>query len=161
MKRGQVALEFIMTYGWALLVVLVAIGALAFFGVLNPSKYLPDKCIFTTGVTCRDFAFRSDGAGFNVSFRLANGLGEGIVILQDQMGAAWNSNAGTCAPDDDPAWTGNFVIPADESKGFSCVWASVSPGAGSAAKVSVDFNYTTTQGFYEKQATGDISGSVQ
>ena len=49
MKRGQVALEFIMTYGWAILVVLVAIGALAYFGVLNPGKYLPEKCFF--GVT--------------------------------------------------------------------------------------------------------------
>ena len=32
-NRAQAALEFLMTYGWAILVVLVSIGALAYFGV--------------------------------------------------------------------------------------------------------------------------------
>jgi len=31
MKKSQAAMEFLMTYGWAILVVLVAIGALAYF----------------------------------------------------------------------------------------------------------------------------------
>jgi uncharacterized protein (UPF0333 family) len=30
-QRGQAAMEFLMTYGWAILVVLIAIGALAYF----------------------------------------------------------------------------------------------------------------------------------
>jgi len=41
-KKGQAAMEFLMTYGWALLVVLIAIGALAFFGVLNPSRFFAE-----------------------------------------------------------------------------------------------------------------------
>jgi len=36
MKKGQVAFEFLMTYGWAIIVVLVVVGALAYFGVLSP-----------------------------------------------------------------------------------------------------------------------------
>jgi len=40
-KKGQEAMEFLMTYGWAILVVLLAIAALAYFGVLNPERYLP------------------------------------------------------------------------------------------------------------------------
>jgi len=39
-KRAQAAMEFLMTYGWAILVVLVAIGALAYVGVLSPEKFL-------------------------------------------------------------------------------------------------------------------------
>ena len=35
-KKSQAAMEFLMTYGWAILVVLAAIAALAYFGVLNP-----------------------------------------------------------------------------------------------------------------------------
>ena len=45
-KKAQAAMEFLMTYGWAILVVLVVIGALAYFGVLSPKKLLPDKCLF-------------------------------------------------------------------------------------------------------------------
>jgi len=37
-------MEFLMTYGWAILVVLVVIGALAYFGVLSPATLLPEKC---------------------------------------------------------------------------------------------------------------------
>lgn len=41
--KSQAAMEFLVTYGWALLVVLIAIAALAYFGLLNPDRFLPDK----------------------------------------------------------------------------------------------------------------------
>ena len=51
-KKAQAAMEFLMTYGWAILVVLAAIAALAYFGVLSPEKFLPEKCLMETGFTC-------------------------------------------------------------------------------------------------------------
>ena len=53
-KKGQAAMEFLMTYGWAILVVLVAIGALAYFGVLSPDRFLPAKCTLQSGIACLD-----------------------------------------------------------------------------------------------------------
>jgi len=41
--KGQAALEFLTTYGWAFLVILVAIGGLSYFGVFDFSKYSPDR----------------------------------------------------------------------------------------------------------------------
>jgi len=55
-KKAQAAMEFLMTYGWAILVVLVAIGALAYFGVLNPQRFLPDSCQGPAGFDCIDKA---------------------------------------------------------------------------------------------------------
>src|SRR3990167_2612824 len=41
--KGQVAMEFLMTYWWAIMVVLVAVGALAYFGVfVPPYRFMPD-----------------------------------------------------------------------------------------------------------------------
>jgi hypothetical protein len=34
-RKGQAAMEFLMTYGWAILIVVIAIAALAAFGVFN------------------------------------------------------------------------------------------------------------------------------
>jgi len=34
-KRAQAAMELLMTYGWAILVVLFAIGSLFYFGVFS------------------------------------------------------------------------------------------------------------------------------
>ena len=43
-------MEFLMTYGWAILVVLAAIAALAYFGVLSPGNLLPDRTVFASPI---------------------------------------------------------------------------------------------------------------
>jgi len=37
--RGQAAMEFLMTYGWAIIAVVIIISVLAYFGVFTPGKY--------------------------------------------------------------------------------------------------------------------------
>ncbi len=37
-KKSQAALEFLITYGWAFLVILLMIGTLSYFGILSPSQ---------------------------------------------------------------------------------------------------------------------------
>ncbi len=79
-KRGQAALEFLMTYGWAVLVVLVVIGTLAYFGILNPSFLLPEKCTLQMGLYCKDHRIDSDQG--TISLKLDNGMGKGIIITR-------------------------------------------------------------------------------
>ncbi len=74
-KKGQAAMEFLMTYGWAILVVLVAIAALAYFGVLRPSRFLPSSCTLGAGFSCDDFKVTSGGVG---TFSVRNGIGTNI-----------------------------------------------------------------------------------
>ena len=74
MRKGQAALEFLMTYGWAILVVLAAIAALAYFGVLSPDRFLPEKCTMPSGIACLDF--RATASGVDVI--LLNSLGTDI-----------------------------------------------------------------------------------
>jgi uncharacterized protein (UPF0333 family) len=75
-RKAQAAMEFLMTYGWAILVVLVAIGALAYFGVLSPSKFVPDTCQFGPGISCDDFKVTTTGA----TFIIRNGMGQDITV---------------------------------------------------------------------------------
>jgi len=72
-KRAQAAMEFLMTYGWAILVVLAAIGALAYFGVLSPGNLLPHKCEFSAGLDCTETP--SVSAAGLVQFPLTNSNG--------------------------------------------------------------------------------------
>ncbi|MDP2926089.1 MAG: hypothetical protein Q8N99_06965 [Nanoarchaeota archaeon] len=44
-KRGQAAMEFLMTYGWAILAAVIAIGVLAYFGVFSPGKYVTGNVV--------------------------------------------------------------------------------------------------------------------
>ena len=46
-KRSQAAMEFLMTYGWAILAAVIAIGVLAYFGVFTPGKYITGTAVVT------------------------------------------------------------------------------------------------------------------
>ncbi|MBU0536316.1 MAG: hypothetical protein KKE20_05085 [Nanoarchaeota archaeon] len=98
-KRAQAAMEFMLTYGWAILVVLVVIAGLSYFGVLSPSALLPDKCNFQVGLSCVDYSVSSQGMPitlgaktqylqttpptiFSVNFDVINNLGDDIYITK-------------------------------------------------------------------------------
>ena len=85
-KKAQGALEFLMTYGWAFLVILIMIGALAYFGVLNPSRFLPDRCDFGTQVLCKENQFiiqngnLAVGGDNTIIASLTNNVGANIQV---------------------------------------------------------------------------------
>jgi len=54
-------------------ILLVGLGAIAYFGVLSPSEFLPSKCVFPAGISCIDFKVESSSDQILVILR--NGLG--------------------------------------------------------------------------------------
>lgn len=87
-RKGQAAMEFLMTYGWAILVVLAAIGALAYFGVFSTGSLLPDRCTAAAGFSCVDM--KVDSTDDEVRFAIIQNTGENIgnvtVTLTDSAG---------------------------------------------------------------------------
>ena len=103
-QKGQAAMEFLMTYGWAILVVLIAIGALAYFGVLNPSRFLPRSCTLMPGLDCDEF--KVDDSDVQVQLFIRNGIGDSIDF--STLGIDINADGdtvdvGTDCVDIDPA----------------------------------------------------------
>ncbi len=79
-RKGQAAMEFLMTYSWAILIVLAAAGALAYFGVMGQGTTLPEKCDFVgQGLTCIDKP-SIDATANTVTLAFRNNLGEDITI---------------------------------------------------------------------------------
>ena len=80
--RGQAALEFLTTYAWAFLVILILIAALAYFGVLKPSAILPTRCTMAAEFGCEDYSidWGTDGSNGVVRVKLKNNVGEAIVV---------------------------------------------------------------------------------
>jgi uncharacterized protein (UPF0333 family) len=94
MKKGQAAMEFLMTYGWAILVVIAAIAALAYFGVLSPDKMLPERTTFQAPIPNVDNAVITAGTATNgvVSLALKNNVGFPINITA----VTESGTGGTC-----------------------------------------------------------------
>jgi hypothetical protein len=79
MRKGQAALEFLMTYGWAILVVLILSAALMSLGVINIRDKLPEQAKFPAPFNAEEFAIDKEG---NISIQFYNALNDPITISQ-------------------------------------------------------------------------------
>lgn len=85
-------MEFLLTYGWAIIIVLVVIAALSYFNVLNPGRLLPDKCYFSDFGKCFDFAVIDNGNNDIIWVYLINNLGKPI----DYADITFSGDVGDC-----------------------------------------------------------------
>jgi hypothetical protein len=160
MRKAQAALEFLTTYGWAFIVILVMIGALAYFGVLNPSKVTPNRCIVEAGLTCTDFQITSSTA----SIALTNGKGEGMTISEVNVSY---SSLGTSVLCDVNGATPSIASPVQVTDGglidISCDVSGFTLGNSVGDKVKMEFtvNYRMSKGTYDQKFSGSIYGQVQ
>ena len=126
-RKSQAALEFIMTYGWAILVVLVAVGALAYFGVLSPDKFLPSKCTLQSGIACIDHKATLT----TIDVRIKNALGFDIntVVVK----------AEDCGTDNAPATLAN-----GEEQTYTITCGADLPGSKYNGQLNVSYVVTDT-----------------
>lgn len=68
-KKGQSALEYLMTYGWALVVIVIVIAALIF--LIQPSQVGGNTCSTTSGILITNHQVSS--ATDNITLALSNG----------------------------------------------------------------------------------------
>jgi len=77
MKKLQAAMEYLMTYGWAILIIALALGVLYSLGVLNPGRLKPVMCMLPAPFSCQIISFNSAGK-LNIS--LSQGSGQQITV---------------------------------------------------------------------------------
>ena len=137
-KKSQAALEFLMTYGWAILVVLVAVGALAYFGVLSPDKFLPSKCVLQPGIGCVDF--KVSGATNIISVVLQNSLGYDLSSI--------TVKAENCGTDSAPATLTN-----GQKTTYDITCSPVLSGSKYSGALNVTYTITDTGLSHTNQGT--------
>ena len=78
MKRGksQYSLEFLITYGWAILIIGLIVGVIYSFGWIDPGNFLPQKCVFYGQVGCKDFYLSET----ELNLSLVNNFGTDLYI---------------------------------------------------------------------------------
>ncbi|TAL55536.1 MAG: hypothetical protein EPN86_03280 [Nanoarchaeota archaeon] len=155
-RKGQAAMEFLMTYGWAILVVLVVIAALAYFGVLDPTNVVPDRCAFSSAFTCSDFLVTTV-PGNNISFTILNGIGKDVYIYKanaTSLGLSANcENNMNLGP--------GILVPAGSEQVINlngCVYTGTT---GKKYKYSVNFYYYAVGSSLNKSISGEIFAKRQ
>jgi len=155
-RKSQAALEFLTTYAWAFLVILVMVGALAYFGVLNPSGLLPDRCNFGSEISCSDFKIGLS----SLNLRLKNSLGEPIVVDAYSIGSE-SSTVYTCSS----APSISFTWSTGEVRDFAwsgCNGASIGFVDGEKGKISISITYhlAKSSDIYSHEVNGEVFSTV-
>ncbi|MCF7866758.1 hypothetical protein K9L67_04460 [Candidatus Woesearchaeota archaeon] len=153
-KKGQAALEFLTTYGWAFMVILVMIGALAYFGVLNPQNLIPDQCAITSGFTCKDFSLTTT----SLSILGINNMGEQIDVSAFNVTKPGSGVDATCG--------GTTAVSAVVDGGQFTVNCTNLPGgwaltSNSKQKLGFSFDYSKQGSTFNHKVTGTLTATVR
>ncbi len=160
-RKGQAALEFLTTYGWAFLVILIMIGALAYFGVLSPSKFLPDRCNFPPEFSCTDHLLTES----NLTLKMIQNLGKTIQVTSVQCTYEEGSSAIGKLPNSTNTPSGSNPYPwkPKEKVDLFCDHSSIANlfTSGNKGKLSVIIKYKKEAGGFEHTAEGELYATVQ
>src|SRR3989344_5236704 len=129
LKRGkaQGAMEFLMTYGWAILVVIIVLSALFFLGVFSPKSV--NVCSIEAPFLCNDFFVNNTEVTYLVG---AKGISTAIVtdiIINDQ--SCVNDLNGTIQ-------NGNLV--SDQIVQVSCIGIILNPDEKIYSRIIIDYS---------------------
>ncbi|MFP3289196.1 MAG: hypothetical protein RXO35_02080 [Candidatus Micrarchaeota archaeon] len=120
--KAQSAMEYLMTYGWAILIIAVVLGALFSLGVFSGSSLLGTSCVASPGYLCQNPVLSTSGT---LTFSFGQNTGatvyNAIVYVEPQAASPGSSapffssnytNVGTLA-------SGQTVSPSITLSGFS------------------------------------------
>jgi len=93
MNKAQSAVEYLVTYGWIIVVILIVVGLLIYFDVLSPSRFLAESCDFSQQLECIDSQIGKDG---DIVLKLRNNFGDRIILTDI---TSFDTNLVNCAPD--------------------------------------------------------------
>jgi|SRR3989344_4740613 len=138
-KKGQAAMEFLMTYGWAILAAIVAIGIL-YVIIGNPQNLVGDR--FDLSAPFVAGAKSASTSGVTIEFR--NGAGESVNVTSVAI-----TNCGT---------TSDVGSVADGT--LKAVTVACTLTSGDRIKGDVAVNYRTTGSNVTQKATGSVNLKV-
>ncbi|UCD21027.1 MAG: hypothetical protein JSW08_00565 [archaeon] len=93
-KRGQAAMEFLMTYGWAILIAIIAIAALIAFGVLNVGQTTANVCTASTPWGCIEA--RADASDAHAQVTIQNSGDQAYRVLNVTLKGTYGGSSYTC-----------------------------------------------------------------
>ena len=153
---AQSAMEYLTTYGWAILIIAVALSVLFYLGVFNPSKLVSSQCIFPGDFTCLGSSIASGGLAtinfeqssqYNIKITAYGCNTQPVTTEMTQLSTPITLNIGS-----------NYTF-----TNIQC-YNNTLPFTGQAGSLFngyIIFNYTDIQTGFQKQAVGTLIQKVE
>jgi hypothetical protein len=165
-KKGQAAMEYLMTYGWAILVIVIVLAALLYLGVFNVGQRVPEQCNLPVGIMCTSAKLTPT----NLDLKLKNGHGVKINICgiycddtqtAEQIMTANGMTVQQCT--DTPMTNGQIEVGEETSApvqaGAGCIGVGYSSGPLNPPAVGARYSGKLFIQYIE--VTDDAAGSVR
>ncbi len=152
-RKAQAAMEYLMTYGWAILIVIIVAAAMYSLGIFNPSTWTGTRATgFANIGSPVDWVYQSDGE-FNIT--LKNSLGSPITIT------GVTAACGTAGADVTLVNMSTQTVGAGSTIEYFTNVTNCAPlTAGSSYSTVVGVSYTKGTGVYAQTDTGTVTGSA-
>jgi hypothetical protein len=161
-RKGQAAMEFLMTYGWAILAAIIAIGVLAYFGVFSPARLVGSSAIMNPPLGVDAFNIVNDdatcGTGFDcIHMEILQNAGEALTITAASISLT-SGGTGTCTDTTalPAAWASGTEQTFDFDCGVATAWA-----AGATIAGDITITYTQAGSTLAQVSTGTLRGTTQ
>ncbi len=152
-KNAQSALEYMMTYGWAILIIVIVAAVLYSLGIFNPSSSAGNTASGFGGFTVQQGGFTCNSTG--VFLALGNSQGTQVTVLN----ASITSSTGLSTPTGSNGSINKLVNPQSTiTIKFTSNTCSIT-GARYSANIQIYYSTTGALGTQTQPTTGTISGS--
>jgi hypothetical protein len=144
--KGQSALDFMMTYGWALLLIVLAVGALFALGIFNTGSFIGARAVGFTQVGVP--AWRVNGSGafiVQLSNRAGTNINVSSVAFTFQGATTTNS-------------TVNQTIPNGATSPTLTLGTINGTIVGASYSIPVTITYTDLATSFVYETTGTLTG---
>lgn len=156
--KAQAALEFLTTYGWAFLVILIMIGTLAYFGILSPGKILPNRCTFGSEFQCNDYQISATANTFKL--KLKNAVAEAIDVSSITLASeSATQYACTTPPANPSAWKPGQIVDLAWS-GCNSAASGFVVGQKGKVLVTMQYNSVISGSAYTREVNGEVLSTV-
>ena len=148
MKKGQAGLDFLMTYGWALLLIVLVIGALFALGIFDIGSFVGSKASGFAQISPVGWQVTSAGV-FTIKFENHAGTDINVTAINATMGT--QTVEYTTAFDVDNGGQSNTIT----------VGTFSNPGSsGSSYTIKVELDYTDQDTGFQYVDSGTVTGKV-
>jgi energy-converting hydrogenase Eha subunit A len=148
--KGQAAMEYLMTYGWAILIVIIVAAALWALGVFNPATWQQASATGFAGFQVPTGGWVVNSTGVHVL--LKNTLGATVAVTA--INATVN---GVISTTSEPL---TATLAANGQQWFAMSGGITVPAAGSAYSIAVAVSYTYSSTGASGQSTGQLTGTA-
>ena len=156
MTRAQAAIEYLSTYGWAILIMLVAVALLLWLGVMNPKTPLQSTCFFPLDFTCRAYILNTTGS---YKLDLAQSTGHPISITKIRCSANTSTSLGT-ADEITPISIsngGHAIVTNGTQLCYLANGSATSGLSGNMYKGRIFVEYVELDTMFTRQVVGDVN----